>query len=74
MREAGGKLGRSQLLRHRVRTFANGTVLGNQPFVEEVFESVKDQFGSRRKQGAYGLEGSAVPMFSLRGRGEAIGR
>jgi len=67
VRESGGVLGRSQLLRHRVETFATGAVLGSQEFVDEVFTQAKETLASRRTRGARAIRGSAIPLCTLRG-------
>ena len=72
VRKAGGKLSRSQLLRHRVATFVNGAVIGSQKFVEEVFDSRNFRSETKRRKEAYVLRESAMLLYSLRGRGKAI--
>jgi hypothetical protein len=57
---AAGTLSRGELLRHRVRHFADGAALGTKGFVEAVFQKERHRFGTRRKTGARllaGLEG-----------------
>ena len=66
VRESGGVLGRSQLLRHRVETFVSGGILGSQGFVDEVFTQAKEVLASRRTKGAREVKGSAVPLCALR--------
>jgi len=56
--EAGGRLPVAAALRCRVRYFTDGAVLGGQRFVDEFFESKKDQFGSRRKDGGRKMRGA----------------
>jgi len=67
VRESGGVLGRSQLLRHRVGTFVDGAVIGSKEFVDEVFVQGEEVLASRRTRGARPVTGSAVPLCSLRG-------
>ncbi len=48
----GGKLTRSEMLRCRVRYFADGAVLGTKEFVDSVFQVERKRFGPKRKDGA----------------------
>ena len=66
VRDSGGVLGRSQLLRHRVETFVSGAIIGSEEFVEEVFNQARDSLSSRRTKGARALRESAVPLCALR--------
>ena len=66
VRESGGVMARSQLLRHRVETFASGAIIGSEEFVSEVFTQARDSLASRRTRGARALKGSAVPICTLR--------
>jgi len=54
-----GQLPRSELLRLRVRTFSAGLVLGNEAFVEDVFEPFRSHIGEKRKSGTRALRGFA---------------
>ena len=63
----GGELDRVDLLRCRVRYFSDGVALGSRLFVEEVFESNRQLFGERRKDGARKMRGGDWNgLFSLR--------
>jgi REP element-mobilizing transposase RayT len=62
---AAGALSRGELLRHRVRHFADGAALGTKGFVEAVFQKERHRFGTRRKSGARSLAGMEG-MCSLR--------
>jgi len=65
VKAAAGALSRAELLRCRVRHFADGAALGTKKFVEAVFQKERHRFGTRRKTGARavaGLDG----MCSLR--------
>jgi hypothetical protein len=42
----------SQVIRHRVRYFTDGAVIGRRGFVDEVFEGCRQYFGPKRKSGA----------------------
>ena len=57
VKSAGGKLSRAELLRCRVRHFADGAVLGTKKFVEAVFRKERHRFGARRKTGARAVAG-----------------
>jgi REP element-mobilizing transposase RayT len=50
-----------EVLRHRVRYFCDGAVLGSEAFVEEAFERLRerDRIGRRRRTGARLLRGAA---------------
>jgi putative transposase len=67
----GGRLGRAELLRCRVRYFTDGAVIGGKAFVNEVFSAMKERFGPNRKDGARrmrGLDAASADeqVFSLR--------
>ncbi len=47
-----GDLRISQVVRHRVRYFTDGAVIGGRGFVEEVFERCREYFGPKRRLGA----------------------
>jgi putative transposase len=53
-------LGRS--LRHRIRYFTDGAVIGSRLFVDEVFRGARERFGPRRKNGARRLRGAAAAL------------
>ena len=52
-----GKLGAAELLRCRVRHFADGAALGSKKFVEAVFQQERHRFGLHRKTGARTISG-----------------
>ncbi len=60
----------AQTLRCRVRYFSDGAVLGSKPYVEDVFQRNREQFGLKRKSGARGLRqikaGALCTMRDLR--------
>ncbi|NQU40995.1 MAG: transposase [Lentisphaerae bacterium] len=68
--DAGGKLSKAELLHCRVRYFSDGVVLGSKAFVEDIFESHREEFGLKRKTGArkpkYGHWGELCTMRDLR--------
>ncbi|MFZ2278585.1 MAG: transposase, partial [Prosthecobacter sp.] len=61
-----GKLSPAELVRLRVRYFTDGVVLGSKEFVERIFESEREQFGPKRKQGARRMMESDSPLYTLR--------
>jgi REP element-mobilizing transposase RayT len=48
-----------RMLRCRVRYFTDGAVIGSREFVNAAFESARERFGPKRKDGARKLRGSA---------------
>lgn len=66
----GGQLSKAELLHCKVRYFSDGVVLGSKAFVEDIFESHRDEFGLKRKTGArkpkYGQWGDLCTMRDLR--------
>ncbi len=48
----------SRVIRHRVRYFTDGAVIGGRSFVDEVFAECREFFGPRRKSGARKPRGS----------------
>ncbi len=55
-------LGTTKMLRYRVRYFTDGAVIGSREFVDEAFESARERFGPKRKDGARKLRGAASPL------------
>jgi hypothetical protein len=55
----GGKLSQADYLRCKVRYFSDGAVLGGKNFVEGIFQSCRERFGPKRKDGARPLRGLA---------------
>jgi hypothetical protein len=53
-------LGLAAMLRHRVRYFTDGAVIGSRAFVNEAFAGARERFGPRRKDGARALRGAAA--------------
>jgi putative transposase len=51
----------SKMLRHRVRYFSDGAVIGSRAFVDTLFAGARDRFGPNRKTGARKLRGPAAP-------------
>jgi hypothetical protein len=59
--EQGGAMPVRQALRHRVRYFCDGAVLGTAAFVNAVFEreqAVRKRFGEKRTTGARRMRGA----------------
>jgi putative transposase len=54
----GGSVSQSEALRCRVRYFSDGAVLGSKEFVQGYFESHRDRFGVKRKDGPRQMKGS----------------
>lgn len=50
--ERARDLGIARVIRHRVRHFTDGAVIGGRGFVDEVFRGCRQYFGARRKDGA----------------------
>jgi putative transposase len=61
-----GELGALTLLKTRVRYFSDGVAIGGKEFVESVFQTFRDRFGKRRKEGARRMRGGPEGMFVLR--------
>ncbi|MEX1114344.1 MAG: hypothetical protein WEB53_03785, partial [Akkermansiaceae bacterium] len=63
-------LGSAKMLYCRIRYFTDGAVIGSKEFVNEAFDSARDRFGPKRKDGARKMKGDAVPanltLWSLR--------
>jgi hypothetical protein len=53
------ELGMAAMLRHRVRYFTDGAVIGSREFVNAAFASARERFGPKRKDGARALRGGA---------------
>ena len=56
--QAEGEMPVPEVLRHRVRYFTAGVVIGSQNFVEEVFQKHRHRFGATRKTGARKMRGA----------------
>ena len=63
----GGSLSREQLLRCRVRYFSDGVAIGSRAFVEDIFQSSRNWFGSRRQTGARAIRNAKdIGLVSMR--------
>ena len=47
------------MLRHRIRYFSDGAVIGGKAFVNEAFASARERFTAKRKDGARRMRGAA---------------
>ena len=56
--KAEGAMPIRAILRHRVRYFCDGAVLGTAEFVNEVFERERERFGPKRETGARKMRGA----------------
>jgi REP element-mobilizing transposase RayT len=64
--EAKGKLSKHELLSCRVRYFRDGLAIGSKEFVERVFETHREWFSEKRKDGAREIKYSNEPFYCLR--------
>jgi putative transposase len=65
--EQGGKLSVPELLHCRVRYFSAGLVLGSQIFIQDTFQTHRDNFGTRRRNGPRPIRGADLPtLFTMR--------
>jgi hypothetical protein len=58
--QEGRELGVAAMLRHRVRYFTDGAVIGSRAFVDDVFASSRHRFTARRRDGARPMRGTAA--------------
>jgi hypothetical protein len=58
-------LGMAAMLRHRVRYFTDGAVIGSKAFVNEAFASARERFTPRRKDGARRMRGKGKPAAGV---------
>ncbi|MFP6897725.1 MAG: transposase [Roseibacillus sp.] len=73
VRAKAGKLSQKEMLRVRVRHFVDGTAIGMEDFLDEVFREASDRFGSRRKSGARKIRGCNTNLRALRDLREGVG-
>ena len=55
----GGKMGRFEMLRHRLRQAVDGLVWGSEEFVNAMFEARRELFGPKRRDGARRVKGTS---------------
>ncbi len=64
------ELGIAAMLRHRVRYFTDGAVIGSKEFVDDVFMESQERFSGKRTSGARKLRGNAKAaaqsLYSMR--------
>ena len=69
-RKRDGEIPFATMLRHRIRYFTAGAVIGSRSFVDEVFTRSRDRFSPKRKSGARRMKGDAAAagdrLWSLR--------
>ena len=53
------------MLRHRVRYFTDGAVIGSKEFVNEAFAAARERFTAKRKDGARRLRGNGKPAAGV---------
>jgi len=61
----GSALPLEEMLRHRVRYFTDGAVIGSRAFVNEAFQAARERFSTKRKDGARRLRGSGKPAAGV---------
>ncbi len=74
VRKKSGKLSRSEMLRHRVRHFVDGTAIGTREFLDGLFRENPARFGPRRKSGARKIRECDTPLCSLRDLRDGVSR
>jgi REP element-mobilizing transposase RayT len=57
-RARGGRMGRAEMLRHRLRQAVDGMVWGSREFVDGVHGSCRELFGAKRRDGARRIRGT----------------
>jgi hypothetical protein len=63
----GGGLSLGELLRCKVRYFADGAILGTEAFIESWFQQNRDKVGAKRPNGARQMQGGGWgPLRVLR--------
>ncbi len=63
--EQGRDVAISKMLRHRIRYFTDGAVIGSRRFVDELFGSARERFGQNRRDGARKLRGACSAAAGL---------
>ena len=59
------EMGMAGMLRHRVRYFTDGAVIGCRAFVDEVFVRTRERFSAKRRDGARKLRGHGQPAAAV---------
>lgn len=65
-RANGKKMSEAEMIRHRVRHFLDGLVIGTEDFVEKAFQISRDHFGPRRRTGARKIHDVDTELRALR--------
>ena len=72
-----GEIPFARMLRHRIRYFSDGAVIGTRDFVDETFLQSRSRFGVKRQTGARRLRGNAAAaagfLWSFRDLQKGIG-
>lgn len=50
----------AEMMRHRIRYFTDGAIIGSKNFVNEAFTKARERFGQKRKDGARRMRGNAT--------------
>ncbi len=53
------------MLRHRVRYFTDGAVIGSKAFVNEAFSASRERFSAKRRDGARRMKGAGTPAAGV---------
>jgi REP element-mobilizing transposase RayT len=61
----GPDFGMAEMLRHRVRYFTDGAVIGSRAFVNEAFAAARERFTAKRKDGARRMRGNGKPAAGV---------
>jgi REP element-mobilizing transposase RayT len=59
------EIGMAGMLRHRVRYFTDGAVIGSKAFVNEAFAAARNRFSPKRMNGARRLRGNGKPAAGV---------
>ena len=73
VRAAGGTLSVGQMLRFRIRHFVDGAAIGRQAYLDEIFETRREQFGPRRRDGGRRIRGCRTELRAMRDLQGGIG-
>ncbi len=75
--QADDEIPLAHMLRHRIRYFTDGAVIGSRLFVDEAFAHSRHRFGPKRSSGARKMRGDASPasplLWSMRDLRKGIG-
>jgi hypothetical protein len=75
--QADSEIPLARMLRHRIRYFTDGAVIGSRIFVDEAFARSRHRFGPKRSSGARKMRGKASAagtlLFSMRDLRKGIG-